>query len=144
MAVAPVPVFALFLLFGLGVFMVFPVIFGQEAAPRGILVIIPVVIVLVFGIVDTDLDSLWAGRRDHGNRSDQGRSEKNCSDITMWDMHSNPPDFRRTGIQILSHRGIRVFGSDLSFRRVAATKMVKSGLIQTTGYIWLTRICCSR
>jgi len=51
MAVAPIPVFGLFGLFGLGEFVFWAVIFGEEAVPSLILVVVPVVVVLVDGDV---------------------------------------------------------------------------------------------
>jgi len=52
MAVAPIPIFGLFLLVRLRVFVGFPVVFRQELPPGAIFLVIPVVIILVILIIN--------------------------------------------------------------------------------------------
>jgi len=58
---APVPVFFLPLLFSLGVFVVRIMFLVFPPQPSLILVRVPIVVVLVVSIVDSDLDLLWGG-----------------------------------------------------------------------------------
>ncbi len=48
MIVAPSPVFFLLPFLGFRVFVIFTVLFGEEAAPRGLLVLVPLAVVAVF------------------------------------------------------------------------------------------------
>ena len=64
MRMAPIPVIRLLSLAGLREFVRFFVIGGEVESPRGVLVIVPVVIVLVGAVVDSDLDPVIVGARE--------------------------------------------------------------------------------
>jgi hypothetical protein len=89
MGMAPIPVIGLFSLAGLGEFMGFFVIVGQVDPPGIVLAIVPVVVVLVVGIIDSDLDAVvirCGGGQSRQGRCDSGGQEKR-NDITMCKTH---------------------------------------------------------
>lgn len=74
MGVAPVPVFGLFAAVGLGKLVFLAMIFVEEAMPRFILVIVPLVIVLVVAIVDAAIVAVLVLRSGRGENH-RGRGE---------------------------------------------------------------------
>ncbi len=66
MGMSPVPVLRLLASVGLRVFASIPVVFGKVLVPGAILVVVPVVIILVLSIIDSDLNAgLLRYRRGH-------------------------------------------------------------------------------
>jgi hypothetical protein len=51
-AVAPIPILFLFVTLGLGKLVVFAVVLGEKAVPSFVLVVVPLVMILVFPVVN--------------------------------------------------------------------------------------------
>ena len=78
MGVAPIPVLRLLSLLRPSVFVGLLVIFDKESPPRAVLVTVPIMVVLVFPIVDADLNGGALRRRggDDGHRCHEGGADK--------------------------------------------------------------------
>jgi hypothetical protein len=64
--VTPVPILLLFVALSLGKFVLFAVILREEAAPSFVLVIVPLVMILVFPVINV----LSSGNSDNGDGCD--------------------------------------------------------------------------
>src|SRR5580692_4080222 len=86
---APIPVIRLFSLAGPREFMVLLMVVAQVDSPTVVLVVIPVVVVLVPGIVDADLNAvvIRSGGGHNSHRRRQGSSQQKRTDITMCNTH---------------------------------------------------------
>jgi hypothetical protein len=75
---APIPVIGLLSLAGLREFVIFFVIVGQVDSPGVVLVIIPVVVVLVMGIIDSHLNAvvIRSGGGHYCDRCRKGSGQK--------------------------------------------------------------------
>ncbi len=83
--VAPGPVFVLLFFLGFGVFVVLAMLFGEETAPRGLFVLIPLAVITVF------LSS--GGRRldekSGAERGGQGCGKQNRGEMLLGFLHEN-------------------------------------------------------
>jgi hypothetical protein len=86
---SPIPVIRLLSLAGLREFMVLLVVVTQVDTPRVILVVIPVVVVLVPGIVDADLNAvvIRSGSGHNSHRRRKCSSQQKRTDVTMCNAH---------------------------------------------------------
>jgi hypothetical protein len=86
---APIPVIRLFSLAGLREFMILLMVVAQVDSPTVVLVVIPVVVVLVPGIVDADLNAvvIRSGGGHNSHRRREGSSQQKRTDITMCNAH---------------------------------------------------------
>jgi hypothetical protein len=69
--------------------MVLFVIVAQVDSPSGVLVVIPVVVVLVVGVVDADLNAvvIRSGGGHNSHRRRKGGSQQKRTDVTMCNAH---------------------------------------------------------
>jgi hypothetical protein len=88
---APIPVIGLLFLAGPREFVILPVSVGQVDSPGVVLTIIPVVVVLVVGIVYSDLDVsvFGSGSGQNCDRCRQDCGEQKRIDATMCKAHMN-------------------------------------------------------
>src|SRR5579864_5410890 len=89
MGVAPIPVVRLLPFAGLREFVVFLVVVGQIGAPSVVLAVIPVVVVLVMGIIDSDLNPvvLGSGSGQYCDWRNKGGSQQERTNVTMCKAH---------------------------------------------------------
>src|SRR5579862_670401 len=109
MRMAPIPVIGLLFLAGPREFVILPVIVGQVDSPGVVLTIIPVVIVLVVGIVYSDLDVsvFGSGSGQNCDRCRQDCGEQKRIDATMCKAHMNILQENST-ISVLEQREVKV------------------------------------
>ena len=86
MAVAPIPVFGLFVFVGIGVLVGWTAFFGEEAVPSLVFVIVPTVGIVVI-LIDDDRFG-WrrgTGNERRGHRESGG--ERQSGHMAVWAMH---------------------------------------------------------